>query len=62
MGGQVDRHDRNRGDGGDHGSQHNDDEPGGAICGLRRGLGDPHGVDESVRYEEEQLHVLSMVL
>ena len=39
-----------------HGGQHNDDEPCGAIRGLWGRLSDPHGVDESVRYEEEELH------
>ena len=37
-------------------SQHKGDEPGSAVCGLGRGLGDAHGVDERVREEEEQLH------
>ena len=44
-------------DGGNHGAEHDNDEPCGAICGLRRGLGDSHGVDESVRNEEDELHV-----
>ena len=35
-----------------------DDEPGGAFRGLRRGLGDPHSVDESVRDEQEEVHIL----
>ena len=41
-----------------HASQHDCDEPGGAVCSLGRGLGDAHGVDESVREEEEKLHDL----
>jgi hypothetical protein len=42
---------------GEHGRQHDEDEPRSPICGLGRGLGDAHGVDESVRDEEEELHV-----
>ena len=33
-----------------------------AICGLGGGLGDAHGVDESVRDEEEELHSNQMEL
>jgi hypothetical protein len=44
------------GDDGEHGGKQDDDEPGGTICGLGRWLGDSHGVDESVRYEKEELH------
>ena len=62
MGGPVDGQERDGSDGGNHGAEHDNDEPCGAVCCLWRGLGDPHGVDESVRYEEEQLHVLSMAL
>jgi hypothetical protein len=47
-----------RGDDSQHGGQHDDDEPRGAIRGLWGGLSDPHGVDESVRYEEKELHLL----
>jgi hypothetical protein len=47
-----DRHDR-----GKDGGQHNENEPGGAVCGLGRGLGDAHGVDKGVRDEKEKLHV-----
>ena len=53
--------DRDGSDGGDHGGEHDDDEPGGAVCGLWRGLGDSHGVDESVRYEQDELHGFSML-
>jgi len=38
--------------------KHGGDEPGGAVGGARRGLGDAHGVDEGVREEKEKLHVL----
>ena len=52
-------------DDGDHGckygSEHDDDEPGGAVCRLWRGLGNPHGVDKGVRDELDELHVSSMV-
>ena len=44
-------------DRGEDGTQHDKDEPRCAICGLRRRLGDAHGVDESVRNKEEELHV-----
>jgi hypothetical protein len=61
MGGQVDGHYRD----GDHGrkydGEHDDDEPGGAVGGLWRGLGDPHGVDKGVGDELDELHVFSMV-
>lgn len=49
------------GDAGDenhNGEEQSDDEPGGPLRGLRRGLGDPHGVDESVRDEQEEVHIL----
>ena len=36
--------------------KHGGDEPGGAVGGARRGLGDAHGVDEGVREEKEKLH------
>ena len=49
------------GDGSKHGGEHDDDEPGGAVCGLRRGLGDPHGVDKGVGDELDELHDSSMV-
>jgi hypothetical protein len=32
---QVDRNDRDGDDTGEHGGEHDEDEPGGAICGLR---------------------------
>ena len=54
-------YDRDGGDGGDHRSEHDEDEPGGAVCGLRRGLGYTHGVDERVRDEMNELHVSSIL-
>ena len=57
LGGQVNGHDRNGGDGGDHSNQHDEDEPGGAVCGLWGRLGNPHGVDKGVRDEPDELHV-----
>jgi len=51
------------GDGGDcreYGEEHDDDEFSGAVCGFRRGLGYPHGVDEGVRDEQEELHINRM--
>ena len=38
-------------------SEHDDDEPGGAVGGLWRGLSDPHGVDKGVSDELDELHV-----
>ena len=61
MGGPVDGHDSDGGDGGNHGSEHDEDEPGGAVCGLWGGLGDPHGVDKQIRDEQDELHVVLMV-
>ncbi len=49
---------RYRDDRGEDGRQHDEDEPGGAVSGLGGGLGDAHGIDEGVRDEEEELHVL----
>ena len=46
--------------GGEDRTEHEEDEPRGTVCGLRRGLGDAHGVDEGVRDEEEQFHVYLM--
>jgi len=43
-------------------SEHEEDEPRGTVCGLRRRLSDAHGVDEGVRDEEEQFHVYLMEL
>ena len=57
VGGPVDRQ---KGDGGDDsrdGGEQRDDEPCGALCSFRRGLGDPHGVDEGVRDEQQKLHL-----
>ena len=56
MSGPVKSQNRYRHDCGEDGGQHDEDEPGGAGCGLGRGLGDAHGVDEGVRDEEEKLH------
>lgn len=58
MSGPVDGHERYGGDGGEHDREHDDDEPRCAIGGLGRGLGNPHGVDEGVRDEVQELHVL----
>jgi hypothetical protein len=55
----VDGHYCDSDDGCKYGGEHDDDEPGGAVCGLRRGLGDPHGVDKGVRDELDELHVSS---
>jgi hypothetical protein len=51
-----------QGDGGDSsrdGGEQGDDEECCALCCLWRGLGDPHGVDEGVRDEQEELHVVA---
>jgi hypothetical protein len=48
------------GDDGDHRGKHDEDEPCGAVRGLRRGLRYAHGVDERVRNEMDELHVSSM--
>jgi len=53
-------HYRNRNDCYKHGGKHDDDEPGGTIGSLRRGLCYSHGVDKGVRYELDELHVFSM--
>jgi hypothetical protein len=57
----VDGYDRDGGDGCKDGREQDDDEPGGAVGGLWRGLGDPHGVDKGVRDELDELHVFPMV-
>jgi hypothetical protein len=57
----MDGYDRDGDDGSKYDGEHDDDEPCGAVCGLRRGLGDPHGVDKGVRDELDELHVSSMV-
>ena len=57
----MDGYDRDGDDGCEDGREHDDDEPGGAVCGLRRGLGDPHGVDKGVCDELDELHICSMV-
>ena len=61
MGGPVDGYDRNGGHRGNNGGEQDDDEPGGAVGGLRRRLGDAHGVDKGVRDELDELHVFPMV-
>jgi hypothetical protein len=60
MGGEMYGNDRDGDDGGEHCGEHDEDEPGGSVCGLRRGLGDAHGVDKCVRDELDELHVWSM--
>jgi hypothetical protein len=60
MRGQVNSDDGDGGDRGKYGDEHDNDEFSGAVCGLGGGLGDPHGVDEGVRDEEEKLHNTSM--
>jgi hypothetical protein len=40
--------------------EQDDDEPRGALCCLRGGLGDPHSVDKGVRDEQEEVHVSSL--
>ena len=57
----MNRQDCDGDDGCKHGGEHDDDEPGGAVGGLRRRLGDPHGVDKGVRDELNELHVSWMV-
>ncbi len=52
----MDRQSCDGGDDGDDGREHDDDEPGGAVRGLRRRLGDAHGVDEGVRDKQEEFH------
>jgi hypothetical protein len=52
----VNGQDGDGGDGGNHGHEHDHDEPCGSVRSLGRGLGDPHGVDESVRNEQDKLH------
>ena len=58
----MDGNDRNGDNGREHGSEHDDDEPCSAVCRLGRGLGDPHGIDKSVRDELNELHVFPMVM
>ena len=53
----MDGHDDDGDDRGKDGGKHDDDEPGGAVGGLGRRLGDPHGVDKGVRDELDELHV-----
>ena len=57
----MNRQDCDGDDGCKHDGEHDDDEPGGAVGGLRRRLGDSHGVDEGVRDEVDELHICSMV-
>ena len=58
----MDGHECDGDDGCKHGGEHDEDEPGGAICCLRCGLGDAHGVDKGVRDELNELHVFPMVM
>ena len=60
-GSPVDGHDCYGCDGQKHSGEHDNDKPRGTICRLWRGLGDPHGVDENVRDEENELHVSWMM-
>ena len=60
MSGPVKGQNRYRHDRGDDGRQHDENEPGSAVSGLGRGLGDAHGVNKSVRDEVEKLHGDSM--
>lgn len=53
---KVQADDRDGRDGDQDECQHGDDEPGGTISGLGRGLGDAHGVDEEVGDELERIH------
>ena len=57
----MDSHDCDGDNGCKHSGEHDDNEPGGAVGSLRRGLGDPHGVDKGVRDELDELHISSMV-
>ena len=57
----MDGNDRDGGDGDKHGREQDDNEPRGSVCGLWRGLGDPHGVDKGVRDELDELHVFPML-
>jgi hypothetical protein len=61
MGCDMDGYDRDGGDGDNHGREQDEDEPCGAVGGLWRGLGDPHGVDKGVRNELNEFHVFPMV-
>ena len=54
----MDGHESDAGDGNHDGGEQCDDEPCSAFLALWRGLGDPHGVDEGVRDEQEDVHVL----
>ena len=54
----MNRQEGNGGDGGKDSCQHGNDEQGGSVCGLGRGLSDAHGVDEGVRDEVKELHRL----
>jgi len=53
----MDSHGCNGDHKGDNAGEHDDDEPGCAVFGLRRGLGNTHGVDEGVRDEQQKLHL-----
>ena len=59
-GGEVDGNDRDGDDGGKHDTEHNENEPGSAICRLRCGLGNAHGIDKQVRDELNEFHTFSM--
>ena len=57
----MDSDDGDGGDSSDHRGEHDEDEPGRTVCGLRRGLRNSHGVDEGVRDEQDELHGSSML-
>ena len=56
----MDGHDDDGDDGGEDGGEHDDDEPGCSVGGLGRRLGDPHGVDECIRDELDELRLCLM--
>ena len=53
----MDGHECDAGDGNHDGGEQGDDKPGCAFLAFWRGLGDPHGVDEGVRDEQEEVHI-----
>ena len=61
MGRPVDGHDYDGDDHRKYGTEHDNDEPGGSVCSLRRGLGNPHGVDKGICDELDELHVYSSI-
>ena len=59
MGGPADSQEGDGADNSRDGGEQGDDEPCGPLCCLWGGLGDPHGVDEGVRDEQEEVHILA---